>query len=252
MHWYDEIIIINDLNTHSLKSLFLFQLSSIKNLVMPKENKALVIESGLVEIILPMLDNQPPVVFKVLGILRMLIDGQGDFAIKLLSNTSLVKKLVEWSRSTPDMFGVHSESSRLITWLVKNGYRKNNIVIRDNIEILRAFIHIDGSIEVLVTMLSDAHVVMQNEAVLALTIISILIQGQDLNQKLIASNVAESILEFIKRISETERITNEIRDNLKSFITVLKTSEGMKNYLDIKGINENLIPRMQMQELAQL
>lgn len=54
-------------------------LSALRNLVIPKPNKAAVIEAGLVETILPMLEiHQPPVVFKLLGTLRMTVDGQGN------------------------------------------------------------------------------------------------------------------------------------------------------------------------------
>lgn len=54
-------------------------LSTLKNLVIPKPNKAAVVEAGLVDIILPMLEiHQPPVVFKLLGTLRMTVDGQGE------------------------------------------------------------------------------------------------------------------------------------------------------------------------------
>lgn len=55
------------------------QLSALRNLVIPKQNKISVIEAGLVETILPMLEiHQPPVVFKLLGTLRMTVDGQGE------------------------------------------------------------------------------------------------------------------------------------------------------------------------------
>lgn len=58
-------------------------LSALRNLVIPKPNKSAVIDAGLVETILPMLEiHQPPVVFKLLGTLRMTVDGQG---LKLLN-----------------------------------------------------------------------------------------------------------------------------------------------------------------------
>lgn len=54
-------------------------LSALRNLVIPKPNKCAVIEAGLVQTILPMLQiHQPPVVFKLLGTLRMTVDGQGN------------------------------------------------------------------------------------------------------------------------------------------------------------------------------
>jgi hypothetical protein len=57
-------------------------LSTLKNLVIPKVNKAAIIEAGLVETILPMLEiHTPPVVFKLLGTLRMMVDGQGECSL---------------------------------------------------------------------------------------------------------------------------------------------------------------------------
>lgn len=53
-------------------------LSSLKNLIMPKPNKKLVIDMGLVDIMLVMLENnQLPVIFKLLGTFRMVVDKQG-------------------------------------------------------------------------------------------------------------------------------------------------------------------------------
>lgn len=57
-------------------------LGTLKNLVIPKDNKKIVIEAGLVDTIIPMLEvHLPPVVFKLLGTLRMTIDGQGKVAL---------------------------------------------------------------------------------------------------------------------------------------------------------------------------
>ncbi|KAG5678219.1 hypothetical protein PVAND_007911 [Polypedilum vanderplanki] len=226
-------------------------LSAIRNLVIPKQNKDAIIDSGLVEIITPMLDfqQQPPVVFKVIGTLRMLIDGQDALALKMLNNSELIGKLVEWARKTPDMVGVNSEASRLMAWLIKNGYRSRDKGIDS--EPLKAFINVDGSVDVLVKMLSSAHVVMQNEAVIALTIIALLIQNhQGLTKLLTDANIAGSLADFIGRISETERITNEILDNLSTLIIVLKKSDEMRKYLNDKQIDEKSIPRMR--ELATL
>jgi hypothetical protein len=212
-----------------------------------------VIESGLLEIMLPILNDQqqqPPVVFKVLGTLRMLIDGQEDLALKILGDAQIIEKCVVWARKTPDMVGVNSEASRLLAWLIKNAYRlKNNEGLSS--KPLEAFISVDGSVDVLVKMLSSAHVVMQNEAVISLTIIAMLIhKHRALSQILIDANIADAISDFICRICETERITNEIIDNLTTLILLLKKSDEMKNYFAEKSIDEKAIPRIQ--ELATL
>lgn len=208
------------------------------------------INAGLVEIIVPMLNvYQPPVIFKVLGTLRMLIDGQDELSLKMLGDAGLIERLVDWARKTPDMVGVNSEASRLIAWLVKNAYRSRETPT--SLDPLQTFISVNGAVDVLVKMLSAAHVVMQNEAVIALTIITISTQSSESYIKmLIDANLAESIQEFTRKISETERITNEIIDNLSKLIAVLKKSDEMKKYLDEKAIDEKSIPRVK--ELATL
>jgi len=56
--------------------------------VIPCQNKAVVLEDGLVDVVYPMLAIPTfPVVFKLLGTLRMVIDGQGE--LRLLENSHL-------------------------------------------------------------------------------------------------------------------------------------------------------------------
>lgn len=208
------------------------------------------IDAGLVEIIVPMLNiYQTPVIFKVLGTLRMLIDGQDDLSMQLLDDVNLIERLVEWAQKTPDMVGVNSEASRLLAWLVKNAYRLRENSTRSN-DSLQKLIQVSGAIDVLVKMLAAAHVVMQNEAIIALTIITTSQNTENFIKILIEVNLADSIMEFIQRVAETERITNEIIDNLRTLITVLKKSEQMKKYLNEKKVDENSIPRVK--ELATL
>lgn len=55
-------------------------LSALRNLTIPVQNKSNMIALGLVDIIYPMLmSEQYPVIFKLLGTLRMAIDGQGNY-----------------------------------------------------------------------------------------------------------------------------------------------------------------------------
>jgi hypothetical protein len=192
---------------------------------------------------------QPPVIFKVLGTLRMLIDGQEELSLKLLKNKELITDLVDWGTKSPDLVGVNSEASRLLAWLVKNGYR-SKINNQADIGPLKSFIEVNGTISVLAKMLSSTHALMQNEGLLALTIVTLILKSPNLNKLLKDASLAEAIQDFISKISETERMTNEIIDNLTSLITVLKKSEEMREYLDSKGINENSIPRVK--ELATL
>lgn len=55
-------------------------LSALRNLVIPKENKKLIKSDGLIDTILSMIKTQQaPVIFKLLGTLRIAIDGQGIY-----------------------------------------------------------------------------------------------------------------------------------------------------------------------------
>jgi hypothetical protein len=57
--------------------------------VIPSQNKAVVLEDGLVDTVYPMLAIPTfPVVFKLLGTLRMVIDGQGE--LRMLENSQLL------------------------------------------------------------------------------------------------------------------------------------------------------------------
>lgn len=55
-------------------------LSALRNIAIPQQNKAKLVESGLVQLAISMLENDhPSVVYKLLGTLRMLVDNQGMF-----------------------------------------------------------------------------------------------------------------------------------------------------------------------------
>ncbi|KAJ4445141.1 hypothetical protein ANN_06942 [Periplaneta americana] len=58
-----------------------------------------------------------PVVFKLLGTLRMVIDGQGSAACKLGRKKDLISRLVTWC-GTEDHPGVQGEANRLLAWLI--------------------------------------------------------------------------------------------------------------------------------------
>ena len=198
--------------------------------------------------------HQPPVVFKLLGTLRMLVDGQDALALKILQNQKLIELLVEWANKTPDMVGVNSESSRLMAWLIKNGYRSRDGATQTGTEPLKSFVSIDGAVDTLVKMLLSAHLVMQNEALIALSLIVVFLKDEDiqLSKTLITSNIGQTLVDFIQRISEMERTSNEIVENLKTLIGALEKSEEMKKHLSELNIEEKLKMVPSMKELATL
>lgn len=244
-------------------------LSALRNLVIPKENKCVIIEAGLVETILPMLKiHQPPVVYKLLGTLRMLIDGQAKLAHQLLENQALIQQLIQWCQSS-DCSSVTGESFRLMAWLIKHAYKEtahsmnatntpattkttasNSTTVvtatkapPSSRSSLKAFIKNEGSVQSMVTMLSSQHMVMQNEALIALCIIfSLFIQSPDndvnLARILIDCDLGGKLADFIQR--NADAMTKEIVENVQTLMTLLRTSDILIEHLNEHNIDELL------------
>lgn len=231
-------------------------LSTLRNLVIPKPNKPAIIEAGLVQTILPMLEiHQPPVVFKLLGTLRMTVDGQEKLALELLKNEQLIKQLVHWSKSS-DFASVTGESLRLMAWLVKHAYflQKQSSDSQPksvNDSSLQSFVRIDGAVDCMVNMLTSQHLVMQNEALIALSIISAVLgkSGKEsstdsaapqinLNELLIRCDLGQKMSEFISKNSDT--MTKEIVENLQTFMSLLRCSADLVVHLNKHNIDELL------------
>lgn len=232
-------------------------LSALRNLVIPKENKSVIIKAGLVETILPMLKiHQPPVVYKLLGTLRMLIDGQAQLALRLLENVTLIQQLIQWCQSS-DCSSVTGESFRLMAWLIKHAYKDtaSNMMAPSNTtddtvptsppnrSSLKAFIKNDDAVKSMVTMLSSQHMVMQNEALIALCIISSLfIPSPDndchLDRILIDCDLGGKLADFIQR--NADAMTKEIVENVQILMQILCTSKTLVEHLNQHNIEELL------------
>ncbi|XP_059612875.1 GTPase-GDP dissociation stimulator vimar [Phlebotomus argentipes] len=228
-------------------------LSTLRNLVIPKVNKTAVIEAGLVGILLPMLEIHTPwVVFKLLGTLRMTVDGQEKLALELLANEKLIRQLVTWSNST-DYAGVTGESLRLMAWLVKNAYAVQRhdgaaMAVADHGSLAR-FACTEGAVECMVAMLASQHLVMQNESLIALSIL-LVVFGQsagaaaasgpsvDLESLLVAANVGAKLAELISTRADT--MTKEIVENLQAVIELLRKSDALTKHLAQHNIDEQV------------
>ncbi|XP_043274089.1 rap1 GTPase-GDP dissociation stimulator 1-B [Venturia canescens] len=163
-------------------------LSALRNLVIPASNKPIVLADGLVDVVYPMLEIPTfPVVFKLLGTLRIVIQGQQEAAILLGKRDDLVKKAVAWC-ATEDDAGVQGEANRLIAWLV--------IHSRDK-EVVAKIIKY-GGVEHLVKMITAQHALMQNEALMSLSILSAisLIESEE---ALIQAEVGQALVQFFEQ-----------------------------------------------------
>ncbi|XP_039178780.1 rap1 GTPase-GDP dissociation stimulator 1 isoform X4 [Crotalus tigris] len=187
-------------------------LSALRNLAIPVVNKAKMLSAGVAEAVLKFLRSEmPPVQFKLLGTLRMLIDAQAEAAEQLGKNVKLVERLVEWCEAK-DHAGVMGESNRLLSALIRHSKSKD--VIRTIVQ--------SGGIKHLVTMATSEHVIMQNEALVALALIAAL-------ELATAEKDLESaqLVQILHRLLSDERSAPEIKYNSMVLICALMGSESL-------------------------
>ncbi|XP_034040967.1 rap1 GTPase-GDP dissociation stimulator 1 isoform X1 [Thalassophryne amazonica] len=137
-------------------------LSALRNLAIPVPNKVRMLQDGVTERIKTLMrSDMPPVQFKLLGTLRMMVDGQAEAALVLGQDAALLARVMEWCEAK-DHTGVRGEASRLLAALIRHSR---------NPEVVCAIAKADG-IRHLITMATSEHVIMQNEALVALAIAS--------------------------------------------------------------------------------
>lgn len=199
-------------------------LSALRNLVIPAQNKPVMLADGLLEAVYPMLSVPTfPVVFKLLGTLRMVIDGQEAAACTLGRKTDLITRLVEWC-ATEDHPGVQGEANRLLAWLIKNS--------RDR-EVMGCMVSC-GAVPRLVQMITAEHAVMQTEALLALTLLFAM-RMVDAEPHLIEAKVGEKIVELVN-----PHIEREVFQNVLALVGQLSTSGEMRSHLLATGVAKSL------------
>ncbi|XP_043828689.1 rap1 GTPase-GDP dissociation stimulator 1 isoform X2 [Dromiciops gliroides] len=187
-------------------------LSALRNLAIPVVNKAKMLSAGVAEAVLKFLKSEmPPVQFKLLGTLRMLIDAQVEAAEQLGKNVKLVQRLVEWCEAK-DHAGVMGESNRLLSALIRHSKSKD--VIKTIVE--------NGGVKHLVTMATSEHVIMQNEALVALALIAAL-------ELVTAEKDLENakLVQILHRLLADERSAPEIKYNSMVLICALMGSESL-------------------------
>ncbi|XP_065144967.1 rap1 GTPase-GDP dissociation stimulator 1 isoform X2 [Paramisgurnus dabryanus] len=187
-------------------------LSALRNLAIPVVNKSKMLLAGVSDVVLKFLKSEmPPVQFKLLGTLRMLIDTQADAAEQLGTNTKLVERLVEWCEAK-DHAGVMGESNRLLSALIRHSKSKD--VVRTVIQ--------GGGVKHLVTMATSEHMIMQNEALVALGLIAAL--DLDCAEK---DFVGSSLVQVLHKLLTDERSAPEIKYNSMILICSVMGSEPL-------------------------
>lgn len=192
-------------------------LSALRNLVIPMDNKPIILTDGLINILYSMLNiSSYPVVFKLLGTLRIVIDGQSEAAIELGKKNDLIKKVVNWCE-VEEHPGVQGEANRLIAWLINNSRNKDiaHLIIEH------------GAVKHLVKMLTTPHVLMLNEALISLMILTT-ISLTECENLLLEADIGEKLCNLFNDKSNLEI---PILHNVLCLIDNIINSEALKEHL---------------------
>eukprot|EP00064_Thunnus_orientalis_P004741 superscaffoldBa00000441_g4753 len=179
-------------------------LSALRNLAIPASNKVRMLEDGVTERIKTLLrSDMPPVQFKLLGTLRMMVDGQEEAALVLGRDAMLLARVMEWCEAK-DHAGVRGEASRLLAALIRHSR---------STEVVHAVAKADG-IRHLISMATSEHVIMQNEALVALAIASAIDIGV-MKQELDSVNMKESLAKL------TDHTSSKLASQASSILAIL-------------------------------
>ncbi|KAM9803741.1 rap1 GTPase-GDP dissociation stimulator 1-B [Neosynchiropus ocellatus] len=188
-------------------------LSALRNLAIPAANKVKMLEDGVPERIKTLLrSDMPPVQFKLLGTLRMMVDGQEETALVLGRDAQLLSRVMEWCEAK-DHAGVQGEASRLLAALIRHSR---------SAEVVHTVAKGDG-LQHLISMATSEHVIMQNEALVALAIASAV------HVEAMKKPFSEAeLLQTIKNILEDPAGAVEVKFSALGLVCSLASTNAMK------------------------
>ncbi|XP_049865849.1 GTPase-GDP dissociation stimulator vimar isoform X2 [Pectinophora gossypiella] len=208
-------------------------LSALRNLTVPMQNKKVAAKNGRAAPIfldaLPTVEDHH-VAYKLLAAIRMLVDGQEAVAIQLASHPAALAAVARWCHAG-EFTGASGEAPRLLAWAVKMLRRQPH---------WRQLIQVEGCVPSLVNMLMASHSVMQNEAILALTLLAREClkpaedEDVDYEQSFINQLLKSEIGKHLSVLIETNcaKMPVEVAHNLLVFLDI--TSEKNKLAMDYK------------------
>ncbi|GFV99066.1 rap1 GTPase-GDP dissociation stimulator 1-B [Trichonephila clavipes] len=184
-------------------------LSALRNLAIPAQNKSAMVKLGVVPILIDMMYVETfPVVFKLLGTVRMLIDKQEEVAKTVGENFDFVKRTVSWC-CVEEHPGVKGEATRLLAWLAKNS--KTPSVMKNLVKA--------DALPPIISMMKSEHIVMQNEALIALSLISVscLTEVEEIS-------ASTDLINILYQVMGGDIIVPELNQNALSLLVVLLCS----------------------------
>lgn len=137
--------------------------SCLRNLCIPVENKRILYDAGLHSVAISYVINTEslPVQFKVLAILRLIVQDNVELATSLCTNKDLITKLIELNK-TSVVSSVPAETQRLLASIIKYSSSEDPI---------RSVLSLNGLGPVLELLKSD-HTIMQSEGLIAIIMIA--------------------------------------------------------------------------------
>ncbi|XP_054839445.1 rap1 GTPase-GDP dissociation stimulator 1-like [Eublepharis macularius] len=200
-------------------------LSALRNLAIPVANKVQMLDEGVGKRIQMLLRSEvPPVQFKLLGTLRMLIDGQADAAEEMGQDPVLLNRLVQWCDSK-DHTGVCGEANRLLASLLRHSRSH---------EVVKAIQEAQG-VKHLVSMATSEHVIMQNEALIALAIASA-VGLENIKEAFKEAKLVQNIHKLLKADSTGP----EVKYNSMGLLCSLLNSAEMRQEAEKERMKETL------------
>ncbi|XP_053165682.1 rap1 GTPase-GDP dissociation stimulator 1-like isoform X6 [Hemicordylus capensis] len=198
---------------------------AIANFARNVANKVQMLNEGVSKRIQMLLRSEmPPVQFKLLGTLRMLMDGQADAAQELGQDPMLLSRLVQWCDSK-DHAGVCGEANRLLASLLRHSQSQ---------EVVKAIQDAQG-VKHLVSMATSEHVIMQNEALIALAIASAI------NLEIIKAAFKEAkLVQNIHKLLQDESTGPEVKYNSIGLLCSLFNSGDLRQEAEEDKVKETL------------
>ncbi|CDQ68663.1 unnamed protein product [Oncorhynchus mykiss] len=196
-------------------------LSALRNLAIPVVNKAKMLSAGVSDTVLKFLPSEmPPVQFKLLGTLRMLIDTQAGSKVTWRSMESIFESL--WTGVS--QCDVDRVSGLVEGMWVRVGLEQNPA----HPDVVKTVIQGAG-VKHLVVMAMSEHMIMQNEALVALGLIA----GLDLvgAEK---DFVGAGLVQVLHKLLSDERTAPEIKYNSMILICAVMGSEPL--HKEVQGL----------------
>ncbi|XP_078658666.1 rap1 GTPase-GDP dissociation stimulator 1-like isoform X2 [Branchiostoma floridae x Branchiostoma belcheri] len=196
-------------------------LSALRNLAIPVANKEVLLKAGVLDALLSCLDADiSPVQFKLLGTLRMLVDGQESTAVQVGQDAAVVGRLVELGRVV-EHAGVMGEARRLLAAVVKHSRSE---------EVVSCVVN-QGGVAHLVTMATSEHPVMQNEALIALTIAATVSP-----ESAVGSLESAEVANAIHRLLGDQNCDPHVQCNVMALVSSLLHSDPLYAEFASKGV----------------